>query len=161
MKTSKKGESEVHLIFRIGNNYFGLPVSKATNIIEISRMNSTKKQDNFIIGNVSLRGTSVPVVTLHSKFGKKLENYTYNNSILMLETNSSEKFHIGIIIDDLIDSMEIKQKDISEGAGKENLTADSITGYYIRNKNMQINILEPESIFTNEEILKLKNAQNI
>jgi purine-binding chemotaxis protein CheW len=158
MKTDKISKSEVHLIFRLGKKYFAVPVSKASNIIEISRMTSINRNNCLVIGNVNLRGTLVPIVNLHSKFGTKLEDFTYNNSVLVLETNNNEKYHVGIIIDALLEVLEIKLNEIDYGTSKQSLNGiTSIKGYYNKNKHMQIGILEPENIFTNDEISMLKS----
>jgi purine-binding chemotaxis protein CheW len=160
MKTNITGKSEVHLIFKLGKDIFGIPISKASNILEISRMTRIEKNNDFVIGNVYLRGSLIPIVNLHSKFGKKLDDFTYSNSVLVLETNTNGKFLIGIIIDALLEVTEIKMSDIDCNA--ENLNIGyygSIKGYYKRNKQMNIGILNLDNMFTQDEISFLKKSE--
>jgi purine-binding chemotaxis protein CheW len=159
MKTNKTGKSEVHLIFRLGKDFFGIPISKAFNILEISRMTSIKNSNDLILGNVSIRGSLVPIVNLHSKFGKKLDDYTYNNSLLVVETNNNGKLLIGILIDALLEVTEIKINDIDFDTKKMNTGYNgSVKGYYKRNKQINIGILDLENIFTLDEISLLKKS---
>jgi Chemotaxis signal transduction protein len=160
MKTNITSKSEVHLIFKLGKDIFGIPISKASNILEISRMTRIKKSNVLVIGNVYLRGTIIPIVNLHSKFGKKLDDFTYNNSVLVLETNNSGKFLIGIIIDALLEVAEIKMSDIDCKVEKLKTGFNGfIKGYYKRNKQMNIGILDLENMFTQDEISVLKKSE--
>jgi purine-binding chemotaxis protein CheW len=157
MKTDILSKSEVHLIFRLGLDFFGIPVSKTFNIIEISRMTSSIQDNELIIGNVNLRGTVIPIVNLNSKFGTKQDYYTYNTSILVLETNSKEKFHVGIIIDALHEVVEIHKNEIDSTINILQTKCNGcIKGYYKGNKQMNVGIIETDSIFTNDEITLLK-----
>jgi chemotaxis signal transduction protein len=162
MKMTKKNNldnSEIHLIFRLGKSLYGVPVSKACNIFEISRMTCTNQSSDLILGNINLRGSLIPIVNLHPKFGTKQNDYTFSTSILVLEANSTSKFHVGIIIDALQEVAEIKHSDIETATAKSHAGLNGcIKGYYKNNKQYEIGILEPEKMFTNEEILTIKKS---
>lgn len=159
MKTNILNKSEVHLIFRIGKDFFGIPVSKTLNIIEISRITRINQSNDLVIGNINLRGALVPVVDLHAKFGIKQDDYTYNTSVLVIKTNkNNDKFLVGILIDALHEVTEIKKSDIDYNIEilKTNCNG-CIKAYYKQNKQIKIGIIEPENIFTSDEISMLKN----
>jgi purine-binding chemotaxis protein CheW len=159
MKKKILGKSDEHLIFRLGKDFFGIPVSKAFNIFEISRMTSINKNNDLVIGKVNLRGANIPIVNLNAKFGTKQDDFTYNTSILVLETDSINKFHVGIIIDALIEVVEINKNDIDFDIEILHTNCNGcIKGYFNRNDQMNVGIIEPENIFTNNEIIMLKNS---
>ncbi len=160
MKTKIISISEVHLIVRIGKDFYGIPVSKTFNIIEISRITSFKQSNDLVIGNVNLRGALIPIVDLHTKFGTKQDDYTYNSSVLVFEINKNNcKFFVGILIDALHEVTEIKMSEIDYNIGILHTSCNGcIKGFYQRNKQMNIGIIEPENIFTTDEISMLKNS---
>jgi purine-binding chemotaxis protein CheW len=90
-------KSKLFLIFKLGNDEYGIDTSKITAIIEknmaITRVPNTP---GYIKGVINLRGEIIPVMDLRERFNLPCAEYTENTRIIIANVNDVV---FGVIVD--------------------------------------------------------------
>ena len=143
-----------YLTFNLGNKIYGLNVSRVLNIVEMSRVSINKRTGDLIIGYLSLRGLHIPVADIRAKFN--ISQYIYNDNACVLVVNIvylETDFHIGILVDSLCEVSIMKNDDIEMNEDVLSLlNIEGLAGLYKRADWGFINIIDPDSMFSNKEI---------
>jgi purine-binding chemotaxis protein CheW len=63
------GEQRTFVIFRLGDESYGLPVDVVTGVVRFEQPTPVPRAPRSVIGVVNLRGRVLPVVDLKSRFG--------------------------------------------------------------------------------------------
>jgi purine-binding chemotaxis protein CheW len=152
MDTIILSETKSYLIFKLGSTLYGIEVAKVLNIIEMTKMTS-HNANNLVIGYVNLRNSSIPVVDVRNKLGIEHKSFSNNSCVLLVETgNDFEKFTLGILIDALHEVSEIKKGEIDVNSNY----SEFITGVSHRDKMLSIHLIEPNKLFSENELIDLK-----
>ena len=93
-------EINSYLSFKLGKEMFGLNVNKVISIVEMQKITRLPRAPEFIMGVTNLRGSILPVINTHYKFGLEPFQQTYNTCILVINiTFDNEDYDIGLIVD--------------------------------------------------------------
>lgn len=101
-------ESKKFLVFRLGNEEYGIDIHKIATIIE-KNMNIARvpKTPRYLTGVINLRGEIVPVVSLRLKFGLPDDVFGDDTRIIIIKT---EDMSIGLIVDSVAEVLELDEE---------------------------------------------------
>lgn len=104
------GESEQFLIFRIGEEDFGLPVAAVDEVVRIPEtLASLPRAPQFVEGIMNLRGRPIPVIDQRRRFDAPAESGQRRRVIIV----SLGDLQAGFVVDAVSDVMRIARKDLS------------------------------------------------
>lgn len=153
MNTSQIAKINSYLTFKIGEEVFAANVGKIISILELMKITRIPRTPDYIKGVINLRGTVLPIVDLHIKFGLPETEFTSNTVILVLEINIDNiSIKVGGLVDSVLEVLEIDEKDIipPPTLGKD-LHTEFIEGM-LRTENGLVMILNMDKIFTEDEL---------
>lgn len=139
-------EVKKFLIFKLGNEEYGIDIHKITTIIEkemsIARVPGTPL---FLKGVINLRGEIIPVMSLRLKFGLPEDTYSDDTRIIIIKL---DEISVGIIVDSVAEVLELDEEStesIANIAG--DLSLDYLTGVGKANGRI-ITLLNLEKLIT-------------
>ncbi len=142
-------EKKQFVTFSIGNEKFGIDVSRAQevlNLIEITRVPNTMP---FMKGVINLRDKIVPLIDMRIKFNLEEKEYDQSTVIIIVEANS---LLVGMIVDSVSDVTSMSIGDIHDTAHFAlEIDKDAVLGFGKVN-NQLIVVLDVDRILTKEEI---------
>lgn len=98
-----------YMCFQINDCDYGVEIAYVTEIIEVQDITPVPNTRTYIKGITNLRGTIVPVVDMRLRFGFDEIEYTSRTCIIVL---SMDDTHIGIIVDQVQEVLEISDNNI-------------------------------------------------
>lgn len=106
-------ESNQYLTFKLENEVFGLAVGKVREILDFTTVTRVPQTPAYMRGVINLRGSVVPVIDLHLKFGMKKTEKTVNTCIIVTEIEMDGEFTIlGALADSVREVVELEQGQI-------------------------------------------------
>jgi len=111
-KDKKKDDLKKIVLFRLSNEYYGIDVSMIDEIIETEVKEKIAGMPDFIVGVASLRGETIPVISLSNKFHLK-DRLPANGTETILITSKNKEIY-GILIDELKGVKDIEPSSIFE-----------------------------------------------
>jgi purine-binding chemotaxis protein CheW len=103
-------EAKRYLVFKIGDEEYGIDIRKITTIIEkdmdIARV---PKLPIFLKGVINLRGEIIPVMSLRLKFGLSEDTYSPDTRIIIV---SLDEVSAGLIVDSVAEVIELDDDSI-------------------------------------------------
>lgn len=137
-------EAKQYLVFRLGNEEYGIDIHKITTIVEknmdISRVPKTPA---FVKGVINLRGEIIPVISLRLKFGLPDDTYGENTRIIIIKL---EDLTAGLLVDSVAEVLTLDEnstENISSISGELSLDYISGVGKY---NNRIITLLNLEKL---------------
>ena len=148
------------LTFRLGDELFGMDLSKTREVIEFSGVTNVPLMPEFLRGVINLRGEVVAVIDLAVRLGRKPIEIKKRTCVVVVEmTYEGREFTLGLLADAVSEVTEIDNDAIEEApAFGAKIRADFIEG--IAKKDGQfIVLLDPEHTLSLKELAKLVEAQ--
>ncbi len=107
------------VIFSLGEEEYGLPISYVHEIIRYTEPRTVASPDPSVRGVISLRGKIIPVFDLATRMGLATQA-SENQKIVIVETPGA---HAGIVVDDVEEvlTIEEEQLDAAPGVGGEGI----------------------------------------
>ncbi len=142
-RTIKKGKSVKtmlgaegkYLTFPLGNQEFGIDISKTKEVIRMIPLRTIPASPPFIKGVINLRDKVIPVMDLRLRFGMEEIEYNDRSCIIILEFETNKKtINMGIAIDSVTEVLDIKASEI-EDAPSFGINLD--TGYILGMAKME------------------------
>jgi purine-binding chemotaxis protein CheW len=120
-------EAKKYLVFRLGNEEYGIDIHKITTIIE-KDMNIARvpKTPAFLKGVINLRGEIIPIMSLRIRFGLAVDVFTEDSRIIIVKLDETS---VGLIVDSVAEVLELDEEateSIANIAG--DLSLEYITG---------------------------------
>jgi purine-binding chemotaxis protein CheW len=123
---SNTATSTLQLVsFRLGNEEYGVEITKVQEIILLGDITRVPQTPAFIRGLINLRSTVIPVVDLRLRFNMPEQVPTEETRIMIVNVSGKT---IGLIVDAVNEVLRIAQENIAPppptvaGMGKEYLT---------------------------------------
>jgi purine-binding chemotaxis protein CheW len=137
-------ETKQYLVFRLGNEEYGIDIHKITTIVE-KNMNISRvpKTPAFVKGVINLRGEVIPVISLRLKFGLPDDTFGENTRIIIVKL---EDVTAGLLVDSVAEVLMLDEnstENISSIAGELSLDYISGVGKY---NNRIITLLNLEKL---------------
>ncbi|QGG46445.1 chemotaxis protein CheW [Heliorestis convoluta] len=104
-------QQDLHLIFRIADEEFGLPVSQVKEILRVPEILSIPHAPEYIRGIANLRGQLITVLDLRVRLGLEPIQIVGQQRIIIAEQKNQ---YIGLIVDSIREVQKIRIKDIEE-----------------------------------------------
>ncbi len=152
MSTAKIQETARYVTFKLGDEMFAIDVFKAREVLDVTHVTRVPTSPSYMRGVVNVRGNSIPVIDLRSKFGLPTKEDTKNTRIIVLELEIEEQtVVIGGLADSVHEVIELEPEDINESPSLGmKWRTDLILGMGKRDENFII-ILDIERILNEDE----------
>lgn len=89
-------QTSKYLLFNLGNEEYGVDISKVTGIEELQKITHIPDMPAFMKGVINLRGRVIPVIDLRLRFGMEEREYDDRTCIVITDIKS---LSIGLIVD--------------------------------------------------------------
>jgi purine-binding chemotaxis protein CheW len=146
-------EVRQYLTFKLGEEVFGLDVSKVREILEFTSITKVPRTPGFMRGVINLRGGVVPVVDMRVKFGMSATEKTVNTCIVVAEVElEGDSIVLGALVDSVQEVFELEPGQI-EPAPRigTKLKTEFIKGMGKRDDRFII-LLDVDKAFSAEEL---------
>jgi purine-binding chemotaxis protein CheW len=113
MNVKVETKTATYLTFRIGKEDYAVDVLKVREILELVKITQVPKTPSFMKGVINLRGSVVPVVDMHIKFGLPSEEQTVDTCIIVMEVSiRGEVVVLGAIADMVKEVIDIDGENV-------------------------------------------------
>ena len=150
-KAKKEAEVEEvqYVTFVIGEELYGVDVTKVQEIIGMPPITVVPNSAIFMRGVINLRGAVVPVVDMRSRFSMVDKSYDFFTVIIIVEVHARL---VGMIVDSVSDVVKLPVGSIqSTPSFNAKIETDFIEGIGQIENNL-VAILDVDKILTVEEI---------
>ncbi|NLM14034.1 MAG: purine-binding chemotaxis protein CheW [Epulopiscium sp.] len=114
MENISMAESKQYVVFKLGNEEYGIDIQKVQIIERIQNITRVPKSPYFIKGVINLRGEIIPVMSLRSKFGLEEDEYNDETRIIIVGIEDNK---IGMIVDQVKEVLQIPSEAIENVQG--------------------------------------------
>jgi purine-binding chemotaxis protein CheW len=104
-----EGESFQSILFRMGDEYYGLSIASVKEIIKPLPVTRFPKSPPFVEGVIDLRGRILPIVNLRKMFGLEPMPLTEESRFVDIQL---EGLNLGIVVDAVSEVVRISHKQI-------------------------------------------------
>ena len=160
MSSENQNSSSQYLTFRLGDEIFAMEIFKVREVLEFRSVTKVPRTPPFMRGVINLRGSVVPVVDLHMKFGTgRTENTVDTCTIIAEVTIDEETLLLGALADSVeeVFDMDASQIEPPPSMGTR-LNVDFIKGMGKKDDEFVI-ILDVDKVFSAEEMAQVLEAQ--
>jgi purine-binding chemotaxis protein CheW len=143
-----------HLTFLLNGEVFGIATDRVLEVLDYTEIIPVPQTPDFMSGVINLRGSIVPVVDMHLKFGLPPSERTVNSCIIIINTViGNEPTSLGALVDSVREVMDLEPEQI-EAAPRmgTKLNSDFIHGMGKHNDEFII-LLNIDAIFSQEQLL--------
>ncbi len=152
---------ESYLTFQLDAESFALSVHNVVNILEMYKITKVPQMPDYVKGVINLRGEVLPVIDTRLKFGMSEIEITKSTCILVLEVKAEgNQLKVGALVDAVSAVIELDESVIqSRPSIGVKYESEFIIGM-IENKDKFNMLVDINKIFSEEEIINLKEAKN-
>lgn len=104
-----KGETVQVIVFRLGEERYGVDISQVREIIRPSQITKIPNAPEFVEGVINLRGQITTIVNLRKRFGIPPKPIDNDTRIIVVEYNNAV---IGMMVDTVNEVKYLPQRDI-------------------------------------------------
>jgi purine-binding chemotaxis protein CheW len=104
-------EERQHVIFKLAGQEFGADIAVVKEIVTMSPVTRLPAAPPYVEGVMSLRGTVIPVLSLHKRFGLPDRVDDRESRIMVLDIAGRQT---GVIVDGVAEVVKIAEADITE-----------------------------------------------
>lgn len=113
------------VVFTINEQLFSLSIEEVVEILRVPVITSVPGIDESIEGVINLRGSIIPVVSLHHKFSLTPPDATKKSRVVIVQ---GENENIGIIVDEVKMVTRFDETNVEPPPGIQ-LEADTFSGF--------------------------------
>jgi len=108
-------ESSRYLTFKLGDEMFAVDVFKTREVLDVSHITRVPTAPHYMRGVVNVRGNSIPVIDLRTKFGLPQVEDTHDTRIIVLDLDiNHESIVLGGLADSVHEVIELEPSEINE-----------------------------------------------
>ncbi len=157
-KISIRAAKNKLLTFFLGDEEYGVDISKVREIIAMMKITSIPKTPAYVAGVINLRGAIIPVIDTRLRFEMPVVEYDEQTAIIIIEIN---KLSIGFVVDKVEEVLSIDTEDFSEPPKfGTNVNTDFIKNI-ARVGEEVVMVLDLEKLFEAEELSALDSMAKI
>jgi len=148
------------LTFRIGNEHYGLELSKTREIIEYGGITEVPLMPSFLRGVINLRGEVVPVIDLAVRLGRKAIEVQRRTCIIVVELENNDQNHVlGLLADAVSEVIELAEDSIEDAPSfGANIRAEFIQGIAKQDDSFVV-LLDANNALSVRELAHLVEAE--
>ena len=110
---SENNETVQYLTFKLGDELFGVDVSKAREVLDYSEVTHVPQMPGYMLGVINLRGSVVPVINLRKKFGMADSEQTIDTCIIVIEIEiDGDVIVVGTMVDSVQEVLDLTESQI-------------------------------------------------
>ena len=144
------GKELIVLVFRLGNDEFGLPIDTVVEVAQVpAQITRVPKTPKFLEGVINLRGDVLPVVDQRRRFDMpKLDN-TERRRLVVVKT---ERHRAGLIVDSIADVLHTHVESVEPPPDLTDATSRLVRGVInLEKSNRIVLLLDPTELLTRAE----------
>jgi purine-binding chemotaxis protein CheW len=145
------GEELIVLIFRLGDDEFGIPIDAVVEVAQVpSQITRVPKTPKFLEGVVNLRGEVLPVVDQRRRFDLPRLEGAEARRLVVIKT---ERHRAGLIVDSVSEVLRTDRKDVAPPPElTDEKTSRLVRGVINLEKvNRMVLLLDPTELLTRSE----------
>jgi len=149
-------QKDKYLIFRLGNEDYGIEVRYIIEIIGIQKITEVPDTPEFLMGVINLRGRIIPIIDVRTRFNLKFREYSERTCIVIVNFNDT---NIGLVVDGVSEVQTIPEANV-ELPPKTNKGSKSrfVQGMGKVGKQVKI-ILNLERFLNDDELEQIQEIQ--
>ena len=143
--------SDLHfLVFRLGNDEFGLPIETVDEVAQIpEQITRLPKTPKFLEGVINLRGDVLPVIDQRRRFDMPNMDHTKGRRLIVVRT---ERHRAGLIVDSVADVLRIPADSVEPAPDLTEETARLVQGVInLEQSDRIVLVLDPKELLTRAE----------
>jgi purine-binding chemotaxis protein CheW len=127
MEGAANTDSRQYIVFKLGNEEYGIDSLNITTIIDKNRtITRVPRTPAFIMGVINLRGDIIPVMDLRTRFNMPKVEGTDDTRIIIVKIN---EILVGVIVDAVVEVLDLTEDAIENINNLSNdLSMDYILG---------------------------------
>lgn len=134
-----------YIVFRIGNQDFGVPVSFVISIEKVLDLSDFPQMPKYVKGLTTIRDAVVPVLDMSQiLFNRALET-NEDGIIILIDINGSQ---VGMMVNEAKEILDVPETEIKEVDGLFSQNASYLIGVVKANDTL-INLLNPVEMLQN------------
>jgi len=150
-KEKNIGSLKQYLTFRLEEEYYGLQLEKAKEIIKPPKITNVPNTPKHVMGVINIRGKVTPVIDLKEKLGLVKKNKNKDNKKIIII--NIDGIMVGLYIDDVREVLSINTDQIEKSTdGNQSLEEEYIKGVFTSNDNLVVIINIEEILFDNNSL---------
>ncbi|RLB88916.1 MAG: hypothetical protein DRH50_14490 [Deltaproteobacteria bacterium] len=123
-KENLVGERQL-VCFRIADEEYGIDIMQVREIIRLDVITEVPGAPSYVSGIVNLRGNILPVIDLRQRFGRKTDQHSEQNRILVVDIGDKKT---GIIVDAVSEVIRIPESNIEPAP---QILSDNVSSRYV------------------------------
>ena len=157
---SENNETIQYLTFKLGDELFGVDVSKAREVLDYSEVTHVPQMPGYMLGVINLRGSVVPVINLRKKFGLVDTEQTIDTCIIVIEIEiDGDVIVVGTMVDAVQEVLDLTEAQIEPPPRLgTKLNTEFIKGMGNIDGQFLI-ILDIDRVFTAEELSVIEGPE--
>ena len=155
---SKQGAEQTFLVFRLGQDEFGLPIDAVDEVGEMpAKIARLPKTPKFLEGVVNLRGDVLPVVDQRRRFDMPAPDQLDRRRLVVVRT---ERHRAGLIVDGVSDVLRVPKDSVEPPPDLTEQIARLVRGVINLDESQRIVlVLDPKELLTPAEQERLDAFQ--
>ncbi len=114
------------VVFRLGNERFGVDIASVTEIVRLAPISSVPQMPSYVHGVINLRGKVTLIVDLRRRLGVATAEHTKESRIIVLTSETSQ---MDAIVDAVTETLIIDDESIDTDSGSvTSVSSDHIKG---------------------------------
>ncbi|MEI7988932.1 MAG: chemotaxis protein CheW [Chloroflexota bacterium] len=142
------------VIFKLENENFGIDIASVDGIIKVQPITAIPHAPNFVEGILNLRGTIVPVIDLHKRFGFPPKTLTSNTRIINVVVGHTR---VGMMVDEVSEVLTVLESNIEAAPPMVTTVRSSFITGIAKLDDRLIIMLDIEQILSKEESALMEN----
>lgn len=143
------------VIFRLGNEEYGLPITKVQEINGLVPITKLPQTPSFMEGVINLRGRIIPVIDLRKRFQLKVTDHSEDTRIIIIDVKGQT---VGIMVDGVSEVVRMPGANVEPPPPAFILDAKYIDGVGKLDDRLLI-LLDIDNILTSQEEIEMKTVQ--
>ncbi|MDB9312076.1 chemotaxis protein CheW [Spirulina sp. CS-785/01] len=143
---------ETYLIFSLHQSLYGIATTVVEEVFFLPELTPIPQAPYDIVGVINLRGTILPVMDLHLRFGYRSPQYKTTDCLVVLRWNETR---LGIVVNQVHEVRQISSQEISSDVsyGRENPQEQQVTFKkgIARSTDSLIILLDPDPLINSVE----------
>jgi purine-binding chemotaxis protein CheW len=136
----------MYLNFIVGNEIYGIEIRYVLQIVGMQKINEMPEMEYSLKGYIDLRGSIIPVYSMHIRFGKPEPDYSERTCIIIVMIDDKQ---IGLIVDGIEETTIIEPNIVSPTpSASETDTKPYIKGVARLAEEHNVVLLHAEYLFT-------------
>ena len=104
--------SNQYIVVNLGIEQYGIDIKYVDNIVRMQKITRVPKAQKIFKGVINLRGETIPVMSIRTKFGLENDIYTDKTRIIILKPEQQEA--IGILVDSVKEVVSLDEASIEK-----------------------------------------------